>query len=205
MSLSNKIQKIRKERNLTQENLAEELNVSRQTISNWENKNIYPDIETLVLISNKFNISLDSLLKEDTDFVRDIDKKVKSNKTKKIIIIILLLLLLILSTIEISINYFTIKKAPISSIGSRCLLYEEKINIEVSSDIKDLTEKDIIDHNKLKPVSLNIEGNLIINNLNLKKYKSSMELLNNLINKIESLGGTCGLNNDYKENLIIDL
>ena len=52
MELGKRIAEIRKEHSLTQEGLAEICNVTRQTISNWENGKSYPDLETLVLMSN---------------------------------------------------------------------------------------------------------------------------------------------------------
>ena len=58
MDFDKKIIELRKQNNLTQEDLAEKLNVSRQTVSNWETAKCYPDIETLVIISNKFNLNL---------------------------------------------------------------------------------------------------------------------------------------------------
>lgn len=62
MDLGNNIIKIRKENKLTQDDLAKKYFVTRQTISNWENSKSYPDLETLVKISDDFNISLDVLL-----------------------------------------------------------------------------------------------------------------------------------------------
>ena len=51
--------------------------VTRQTVSNWENEKSYPDLSTLVKISDEFNVSLDVLLKGDFRMVKDIDKKIK--------------------------------------------------------------------------------------------------------------------------------
>ena len=48
-------------------------NVSRQTISNWENGKSYPDLEMIIKISNYFKISVDELLKNDTKIVEKID------------------------------------------------------------------------------------------------------------------------------------
>ena len=53
MELGKRIAEIRKGHNLTQEGLAEICSVTRQTISNWENGKSYPDLETLVLISDQ--------------------------------------------------------------------------------------------------------------------------------------------------------
>lgn len=83
MELGKKIIKIREDNNLTQEELAEKYYVTRQTISNWENGKTYPDLETIVKISNDFNVSLDILLKEDEKMVKKIDKSVKSTKKYK--------------------------------------------------------------------------------------------------------------------------
>ena len=93
MNLGNKINEIRKENNMSQEEFAEALNVSRQTVSNWENYKNYPDIATIILISNKFNISLDILLKGDKKMIKDLDKKIKSFSKIKIFIIIIVILL----------------------------------------------------------------------------------------------------------------
>ncbi|MBQ1525181.1 MAG: helix-turn-helix transcriptional regulator, partial [Firmicutes bacterium] len=60
MELGKRIAEIRKDRGLTQEGLAELCSVTRQTISNWENGKSYPDLETLVLISDTFDVSLDA-------------------------------------------------------------------------------------------------------------------------------------------------
>lgn len=70
MELSQKLQKRRKEMKLTQEEVAEKIYVSRQTISNWENGRTLPDIKSLVLISDIYEISLDDLIKEDTRVIK---------------------------------------------------------------------------------------------------------------------------------------
>lgn len=103
MNLKEKLIKLRKDNNLTQDELAEKLYISRQTVSNWENGRTYPDIETLILISNKFNISLDDLLKTDKKVVRDIDKKIKAHK--KLTIIIILLIIILISSLFLGYKY----------------------------------------------------------------------------------------------------
>ena len=62
MNLGNKIKTLRKEHNLTQENLAEMLGVSYQAISRWENNITSPDISTLPILANIFNVTIDYLL-----------------------------------------------------------------------------------------------------------------------------------------------
>ncbi len=75
MSIGNQISNLRKEQQLTQEKFAELFHVTRQTVSNWENGKSYPDLQTLIKISDSFNISLDTLLKEDAKMVKAIDKE----------------------------------------------------------------------------------------------------------------------------------
>ena len=77
MQLGQAIAQIRKERGLTQEAFAKMFSVTTQTVSNWENEKSYPDLSTLVKISDEFNVSLDVLLKGDFRMVKDIDKKIK--------------------------------------------------------------------------------------------------------------------------------
>ena len=62
MSFAENLKRIRKEQNLSQEELAELLDVSRQAVSKWEQGMGYPEVETLLLLSGKLNISLDALM-----------------------------------------------------------------------------------------------------------------------------------------------
>lgn len=65
MTFGERLLKLRKEKGLSQEALAEQLNTTRQAVSKWENNQGYPETEKLLMISNLFNISVDSLLKEN--------------------------------------------------------------------------------------------------------------------------------------------
>ena len=67
MELGKQIKKYRSEKALSQDALAEKIYVSRQTISNWENDKSYPDVNSLVLLSKVFNVSLDQLIKGDVE------------------------------------------------------------------------------------------------------------------------------------------
>ena len=72
MELNAQIKKYRSSLNLSQEELAEKVYVTRQTISNWENGKSYPDIHSLLLLSSLFNVSLDQLIKGDIETMKDI-------------------------------------------------------------------------------------------------------------------------------------
>ncbi|MBE6053892.1 MAG: helix-turn-helix transcriptional regulator [Clostridium sartagoforme] len=62
MKFKDNLRKLRKENNLSQEKLAEKLNISRQAISKWESGKAYPDIDNLILLRDIFNVSLDELV-----------------------------------------------------------------------------------------------------------------------------------------------
>lgn len=67
MKFNEKLIKLRKEKGLSQEELGDELNVTRQTISKWELALTTPEMTKLIEISDFFNISLDNLLRENID------------------------------------------------------------------------------------------------------------------------------------------
>ena len=71
MEIGKQIRKYRTERKLSQDDLADRIYVTRQTISNWENDRNYPDIRSLVLLSNVFGVSLDILVKGDLEQMKD--------------------------------------------------------------------------------------------------------------------------------------
>lgn len=81
MELGNKIKYYRGEKEFSQEELAERVYVSRQTISNWENNKSYPDINSIVLLSEIFGISIDNLIKGD---VEQMKKEINSEEVKKL-------------------------------------------------------------------------------------------------------------------------
>lgn len=79
MEFSEKLQKLRKEHNITQEGLADKLNVSRQAVSKWESGLAYPDTEKLIQLSKIFKISLDELINDD---ISDVSKKTETISIK---------------------------------------------------------------------------------------------------------------------------
>lgn len=61
-SVGKNIQKFRKEKNITQEELAEELNVTRQAVSNWETDKTQPDVDTLTQLSEALDVTVEELI-----------------------------------------------------------------------------------------------------------------------------------------------
>lgn len=84
MGVGKQLKEARMAAKLTQEKVAEEVQVSRQTISNWENEKSYPDIISVIKLSDMYGISLDVLLKEDNiNLVKHLEENtnvVKSNR-----------------------------------------------------------------------------------------------------------------------------
>ena len=78
MSFSENLKQIRKEQHLSQEELAELLDVSRQAVSKWEQGQGYPEVEKLLLLSSKLNISLDSLMSVEINCDTGVKKENKS-------------------------------------------------------------------------------------------------------------------------------
>lgn len=90
MIFSEKLQLIRKSKGMTQEELAEKLDVSRQAVAKWESGQVYPDINNLIQISNLFNVTVDYLVRdqecmmninaeEESDISRLIDFRLEAN------------------------------------------------------------------------------------------------------------------------------
>lgn len=71
MDLSKRIKELRQRDGLSQEELAERIYVSRQTVSNWENDHSYPDVQSLLMLSTLFNVSLDELIKGDIEAMKN--------------------------------------------------------------------------------------------------------------------------------------
>ncbi|MET0979876.1 MAG: helix-turn-helix transcriptional regulator [Candidatus Saccharimonadales bacterium] len=65
MNIGKRIHEIRQQKNITQEQLASDLAISRQAVSKWEGGKAIPDIENLMYISNLYGVSLDELIKGD--------------------------------------------------------------------------------------------------------------------------------------------
>ena len=98
MNIGNQIKKYREQLKISQEELADKIFVTRQTISNWENNKNYPDIKSLSLLSYCFNVSLDDLIKGDVEKMKEIidEKEIKKfNFYSKILTICYAVLILL--------------------------------------------------------------------------------------------------------------
>lgn len=95
MDISNQIKTRREAMGLSQEQLAEKLYVSRQTISNWERDKTYPDVQSLLMLSILFDTSIDTLVKGDVTVMEEVverDRKRMGTRMMRLAVLMLLLL-----------------------------------------------------------------------------------------------------------------
>lgn len=103
MNLGTQIRKYRTELSLSQDELAEKLFVSRQSISNWENDKTYPDIKSLLLLSEVFSVSLDQLVKGDVEIMqREISKQEREQFLKESWILVLFFIALLILPVPLA-------------------------------------------------------------------------------------------------------
>lgn len=178
--LGENIYKLRKEKKLSQEQLAEQIGVSRQTISNWELNETSPNPEQLKLLSKTLNISIDKLLNNDYENILE-EKLSNTEKLSGIIIKllkilgILFIILLIIDIIAFILFASTGKITnEVSRVTTICEIEDKKYEIEFGSDkyfncdnCSKKIEKDVkelIDFNNIDKSINNIEEYFESNN-----------------------------------------
>lgn len=130
MEIGKKLKNARVQSGMTQENVAEKINVSRQTISNWENEKSYPDIISVIELSNLYSISLDVLLKGDEKMIEHLEEStnvVKSNQKMIWAIIVNIIVVALLITLNMFIpdnHYLLVGIFCLMVITSSALLYQ---------------------------------------------------------------------------------
>ena len=130
MEIGKKLKEARINSGLTQEQVAEDIKVTRQTISNWENERSYPDIMNVIDLSNLYSLSLDDLLKGDDKMIEHVEENtniVKSNRKliAAIMINVLLVILLVAFNMFLRDNqYYLIGVFCFAIISSAALLYQ---------------------------------------------------------------------------------
>lgn len=130
MKIGVKLKEARLQAGLTQENVAEEIQVTRQTISNWETEKSFPDIVSVIKLSTLYNISLDKLLKGDEEMIEHLEKStniVKSNQKLIIAIIanvMMIIAFILFNGLIISNQYLIMGGSALGIIGSCYLFYQ---------------------------------------------------------------------------------
>ena len=130
MAIGKKLKDARMRSGFTQESVAEKVNVSRQTISNWENEKSYPDIISVIELSNLYSISLDELLKGDEKMMEHLEESTNVVKsTRKLIGAILLNIITVILLITLSMflpdrSYYLLVVFCLAIASSSVLLYQ---------------------------------------------------------------------------------
>jgi len=105
MNLQHQIKSYRTSMGFSQDELAEKIYVSRQTISNWETGKSYPDVHSLILMGKTFNISLDELVKGDIEVMKKTLESVEVEKFKQLSNVFMVLLVSVI-IVPIPLFYF---------------------------------------------------------------------------------------------------
>lgn len=185
MKLGENILKLRKENKFSQEELAKQLNVTRQTISNWELGETQPTPEQLKILSKIFNVSIDELLDNNIDDIL-LEKVNNTERLAGIIIKILkgigiaFLILLVIDIISLIVFNFVnngMPKSDDSKVTLNCSLNENDYLITVRSD----------EYFNCSNCSIKIQNDLddIIN------YSDIQESKNKIINYFSNNNGNC--------------
>ena len=94
MEIGGRIRELRAAHGMSQDDLAARVYVSRQTISSWENGKTYPDVQSLLLLSDIFDVTVDSLIKGDVDTMTEtIDRDVQTMKRLGYVMTVFILLM----------------------------------------------------------------------------------------------------------------
>ncbi len=186
--LGEKIISERKKCKLSQEDLAEKLGITRQTISNWELNETSPDLKQASKLCDIFNISLDELTGKENAILTKLDKTesnskliIKLVKTVGITLGTLIFILLCIVSIYIySTNYYTAE--PTATGEGRICYYNGKIS--------DYT---VMKNNSDGSLSYDVGDINIINDLDLYNVKKGepKEILEKIVKYIKDNGGTC--------------
>lgn len=184
MKLGNKILELRKEKRLSQEQLAEKINITRQTISNWELGETSPDLNQAKELAKVLNVSLDELVGNDINNI--MLQKVSSvadntSKIKKIVKIILIIIaIMFVFNIICEILYINVGKKSGGSIEFTC---------EMNGEEDDFYFEYINDGFSITDYKKSAKLNEIVKDIT--EYKSISALENDIKSYYKNNGGTC--------------
>ncbi len=148
MNLSAQIKNHRNALALSQEQLAEKIFVTRQSVSNWENNKTYPDIKSLLMLSELFGISIDELIKGDVNMMkREISEQEKTDFLKDSTLFTVLFGMMLVLPIPLSKllgwigwGIWTVTVAATFYYGFRVERHKKKHNIQTYKEILAFTE-----------------------------------------------------------------
>lgn len=176
--IGNRLYELRKKHQLTQDQLAEALNVTRQTISNWENDNSSPDINQSIELATLFGLSLDEL-------ATGVKVKEQSNTNKRTLLILILILLFIGAP-------FLLIIVPFLFYGVSEVTYSSSTSTELICVVDDKTYMyDVIEMDNDGEKTLSIEGdNDFVGEINLTDT-SFDQVISDIKNNVNEQNGYC--------------
>lgn len=154
MNISSQIRSHRKLNHLSQDELAEKIFVSRQTISNWETGKSYPDIHNLLLLSDLFRISIDELIKGDVEIMKEKIQGTTLNRLGQQMLLYFLLMSMTLPLVRNVSRYFFTLTILFAGLMILAAFRAEKLKKDL--DIK--TYREIVDYMEGNPVERTEEG-----------------------------------------------
>ena len=188
MNLGEKIVSLRKKNNLSQEELAEKVGVTRQTISKWELEETTPDINQAKKLSKIFNISLDELTNNDINSIL-VEKVSNTEKLAGIIIKILralgIFIIVFIGIIVASIVFFNVRtrKEDTTVTG--------KISVTCSLDNEEYLYE--VEHNKNYQVISAGGDAWIMNHIDIDKYEDANQIVAHIEDYFKDHNGSCSV------------
>lgn len=195
MALGNKILEYRKRNGLSQEQLADKINVTRQTISNWELGETQPNSEQLKMLSKEFSISIDELLDNDIKNISLSKTNVqKHSKSKYLKIFLICIVIIIVGIFILYINKNNFKrKDKIIDKTIICNLYGEDHTFNIKYYEAD---------GKIKELGKDLYFKDI---LELDKYDDVNQILNIINDYVKKNGGTCTIVKDRELDELVNI
>lgn len=192
MSIGNNISNLRKKNNLSQEELAEKVGVTRQTISKWELDETSPDISQAKIISQIFNISLDELTDNNVDNVI-IEKVGNTERLAGITIKILKLIGIGFITLFV-IDIIALIAFSIYKINSRDYKVTGKISINCKLDNEEYLYE--VEHNKNYQIISAGGDAWIPNHIDIEKYEDANQIIAHIEDYFKEHNGSCKIINE---------
>ncbi len=201
MKLGNNILKLRKKKGISQEQLGEKINVTRQTISNWELGETSPNPEQLKLLSKELNVSIDELL--DNDIKTVIEEKVTNTekKTNTIVILLKFILLIIIIGFAITALYFVTYIIAKNSRAKGAEI-EEAIYCKIYGEEHSFN----IVYEELTGEPIELGGDPYFSDiLDLGKYNDAHQIFNVINDYVKKNGGTCSMSRERELNNLVEI
>ena len=200
MTLGEKIFKLRKKCGLSQEELGEKINVTRQTISNWELNETTPNTEQLKKISKEFHISIDELL--DNDLKNIIVEKVSNTeKLSKTSINLLKVIIVAIVTILVLFLILLITRSIVKN-KDRGNLLEEYIHCSIYGEEHSFGIK----YYELTGEAIEFGGDSYFSDiLELEKYSDAHQIFNVINDYVKKNNGTCTMIKNKDLNDIVNI